>query len=104
MGNVSGSFSYNANIPFDPIPTVSGAGSWSDTRVGYAVGGGLEAALGGGLKARIEYRYTDFGNISHNVPLIDNGCTIAGAICGTNAHIDTRAAFNTVKLGLGVDF
>ena len=105
IGNVSGSFSYNANFgPFDPIPTVSGVGSWSDTRVGYAVGGGLETALGGGLKARIEYRYTDFGNISHNVPLTDNSCTAGVHICGTNAHIDTHAAFNAVKLGLGVDF
>ena len=106
IGEVSGSFSYHATVATVPAiegsaPSVAGAGSWSDTRVGYTAGGGLETALGGGVKARIEYRYTDFGNISHNVPLTQACGDFA---CGSNARIDTHAAFNTVRLGIGVDF
>jgi outer membrane immunogenic protein len=101
IGEVSGSFSYRATTLVEPTASVTGAGSWSDTRVGYTVGGGLETALGGGVKARIEYRYTDFGDISHNIPLTQ---VCPGLVCGSNAHIDTHAAFNTVRLGLGVDF
>jgi outer membrane immunogenic protein len=112
IGDVSGSFSYNASGP--PLagvavglaaPSVAGAGSWSDTRLGYTAGGGLEAALGGGLKARLEYRYTDFGHISQNIPLTSLNCVAAaGCTSGTNSHIDTNAAFQTVKIGIGIDF
>jgi outer membrane immunogenic protein len=102
IGDVSGSFSYHATI-VESSSSVTGAGSWSDTRFGYTVGGGLETALGGGIKARIEYRYTDFGDISHDIPLSAVACPGTG-LCGTNAHIDTHAAFNTVRFGVGVDF
>jgi outer membrane immunogenic protein len=104
IGNVAGAFSYNAEFPCCFIPTVFGSGHWSETRTGYTVGGGLETALLGPVKARIEYRYTDFGNISQTVHLDSIGCTPGVFACGSHAHIDTRAAFNTVRLGLGVDF
>jgi len=114
IGNVSGAFGFDAQGP-SPVPTptptrtlvpppsVSGAGSWSETRVGYTAGGGLEAALGAGLKARFEYRFTDFGHISHDVPLTSMNCT-GGCTSGTNARIDTNASFQTFRLGLGIDF
>ena len=54
-----------------------------------------------GLKGRLEYRFTYFGHISKDIPLMSTGCGIY--ICGTNAHIDMNAAFHTVRLGLGVD-
>ena len=75
FGNVSGSFSYNAQYGYDCwAASVTGAKSWSDTRLGYTAGGGLEVDLGMGLKARIEYRFTDFGHISKDVPLTSTGC------------------------------
>ncbi len=102
FGNVSGSFSYNAQYGSAYWPaSVSGAKSWSDTLLGYTLGGGLEVDLGMGLKARLEYRYTDFGHISKDVPLTSTGCGYYS--CGTNAHIDMNAAFHTVRFGLGVD-
>jgi outer membrane immunogenic protein len=104
IGNVAGAFSYNADFSGVVLPVVFGSGNWSETRTGYTVGGGLETALLGPVKARIEYRYTDFGTISQSVPLTSIGCTPGVFTCGTHAHIDTRAAFNTVRLGLGVDF
>jgi outer membrane immunogenic protein len=102
FGNVSGSFSYTAQFdsPYTPA-SVSGAKSWSDTLLGYTLGGGVEVDLGGGLKGRLEYRYTDFGRISKDVPLTSTGCEFY--ICGTNAHIDMNAAFHTLRFGLGVD-
>jgi opacity protein-like surface antigen len=80
---------------------VTGAKSWNDTRLGYTLGGGIELDVGKGLKARLEYRFTDFGHISKDVPLTGAGCDSYS--CGTNAHIDMNAAFHTVRLGLGVD-
>jgi outer membrane immunogenic protein len=102
FGNVSGSFSYTAQFDSFYTPaSVSGAKSWSDTLLGYTLGGGVELDLGGGLKGRLEYRYTDFGRISKDVPLTSTGCEFF--ICGTNAHIDMNAAFHTLRFGLGVD-
>jgi len=102
VGNVSGSFSYNAQFGSGYwAASVTGAQSWSDTRLGYTMGGGFEVDLGKGLKARLEYRYTDFGQISKDVPLASSGCESFS--CGTNAHIDMNAAFHTVRLGLGID-
>jgi outer membrane immunogenic protein len=100
FGEVSGAFSYDAQYKCSGA-SVTGAMSWNDIRFGYTWGGGLEAVVGMGLKARIEYRYTDFGRISKDVPLTSTGCEYYN--CGTNAHIDMNAAFHTVRLGLGWD-
>jgi outer membrane immunogenic protein len=102
FGNVSGSFNYNAQYgPVTSPTSVTGVGSWNDIRIGYTWGGGIELDIGMGLKARLEYRFTDFGHISKDVPLASTGC--GSYSCGTNAHIDMNAAFHTVRLGLGVD-
>ncbi|WP_411028748.1 outer membrane protein, partial [Salmonella sp. s59944] len=37
--------------------------STSNDVVGWTVGGGLEYALMGGLRARVEYQYVDFGSV-----------------------------------------
>jgi outer membrane immunogenic protein len=37
--------------------------SASNDLVGWAVGGGYEMAFGGGLRARVEYQYVDFGSV-----------------------------------------
>jgi outer membrane immunogenic protein len=102
FGDVSGTFSYDAKYGSGcSAASVTGAKTWDDIRLGYTVGGGLETDVGLGLKARLEYRYTDFGRISKDVPLTSTGCEYYS--CGTNAHIDMNAAFHTVRLGLGVD-
>lgn len=117
FGEISGSFSYRAVTnyagEFVFTDTTTGAGSWNDTRIGATVGIGGETILVPGWKARFEYRYTDFGSFSKDVALVRT-CTdaTAGATCAavgpnvgsTNAHIDLRAAFHTVRLGLGFNF
>src|SRR5262249_18777280 len=76
LDQVSGSFSYlavatNALAQGDVLitDTTSGAKSWSDIRLGGTVGGGMEIATSSGFKVRVEYRYTDFGNFSKDIPL-----------------------------------
>jgi len=125
FGPVSGSFSYSATFaslalcipmttggsctPLPPVPPLTGGGaaSWSDTRVGYTVGGGAEWLYTRNIKLRVEYRYTDFGSFSKDVPLAvtAGACsTTAGCVAAGNAHIDMRAYFHTVRFGVGFGF
>jgi outer membrane immunogenic protein len=116
FGHVSGSFGYAATFGPCPPSTVSpvvpgvcptaggGAGSWSDTRVGYTVGGGAEWMYTRNIRLRVEYRYTDFGSFSKDVPLAVTAgvCTAAaGCVATGNAHIDMRASFHTLRFGVG---
>ncbi len=128
IGQISGSFSYAgcqlstcattfrstlSHSSFTPdffSPTtfrhstnVAGAACWSDTRVGGTVGAGVETQLWAGVKGRIEYRYTDYGKISKDVPLTTNN-SFCGSSCGSVAHIDTRAFNQRLTVGLGFDF
>jgi outer membrane immunogenic protein len=110
FGEVSGSFSYTGNWATGPA-TVSGSGSWNDTRVGYTVGGGIESDVSSlfgvrGLKARAEYRFTSYGSYSKDIAL-----ACVGAACGpsvapsSNAHIEVSDVYNHKFLvGLGFDF
>ena len=44
-----------------PLPTFSG---YSERRTGWTVGAGVEYAISESMTARLEYRYTDFGQAS----------------------------------------
>jgi outer membrane immunogenic protein len=118
VGSVCGSFNYSGTLtiptgtvmsgirmPGTPITTTaSGADNWCETRVGYTVGAGVETgiALGYNSKLRFEYRYTDLGSFSRDVPLVavstPTPCSVG---CTGNAHIDLRAAFHTFRVGIG---
>jgi outer membrane immunogenic protein len=93
----------SSEIPGTPGFTTSafGADNWCETRVGYTVGAGVETAipLGYNSKLRFEYRYTDLGSFSRDVPLAEIPCIVGS--CSGNAHIDMRAAFHTFRVGLG---
>ncbi len=108
IAEVDGSFSYNscsvALLGLSPV-CVRGSDSWSDTRVGWTAGGGVEVALFAGWKARVEYRYSDLGRYSHNVPLSNNsGGVCPSSVCGTNARIDMHPTEQKVTFGIGFDF
>jgi opacity protein-like surface antigen len=66
------------------------------------VGAGVETAiaLGFNSKLRFEYRYTDLGSFSKDVPLAVT-TTPCNFGCTGNAHIDMRAGFHTFRVGLG---
>src|SRR5262249_29636253 len=105
LGEVCGSFSYSAML--------SGLGAFAvgsskrcDTRVGYTVGGGFELALFQGWKARIEYRFTDFGDYSKNVPLTAGPSSLCFSPfnCSGNARVNLDDNnFHTIRIGIGVD-
>ncbi|MDO9411267.1 MAG: porin family protein [Pseudolabrys sp.] len=66
--------------------SVTGFGETSDTKAGYALGGGVEAAVSGPWTAKVEYLYVDLGRTS--APL------------GTDVRFQT----NTVRAGLNYRF
>src|SRR5262245_3881041 len=78
FGEVKGSFGYAAQIP--GFSQTSGAANWSDTRVGWTVGAGAETVVAAGWKARVEYRYTDFGEYSKTIPLSFSCFAVACAV------------------------
>jgi outer membrane immunogenic protein len=99
-------------VPGPPVPgppvfvpgfttSAFGADNGCQTRPGYTVGAGVETAiaLGFNSKLRFEYRYTDLGSFSRDVPLAEIPCSVAP--CTGNAHIDMRAGFHTFRVGLG---
>jgi outer membrane immunogenic protein len=120
FGEVSGSYTYtavnnyfNSDGFLDLTHMANAAGSWSETRIGWTAGGGVEFALWGPWKARLEYRYTDLGEFTKIVPLtrtcIEAGpgpatCATAPNTGSTAASIDLSATFQTVRVGLGFDF
>lgn len=63
---------------------VAGVASATSTKAGYAIGGGVEAALAGPWTAKVEYLYADLGR----------GASVLGA--------DTR--FNTSLVRAGVNY
>ena len=107
FGEVKGSFGYFAQsftavgLPFS---ATSGGSSWSDTRVGWTVGAGAETVVAAGWKARVEYRYTDFGQYSKTTPL---SFQCFAAACGpnsTSAIVNLHPTFHTIRVGLGYNF
>jgi outer membrane immunogenic protein len=83
--------------PCTPAPTGSAAGSFSQTRVGWVVGAGVEAALGGGWTGKLEYLYMDLGDIDNvfasTVPHF-SGTFLAGS----------RVTDNIVRVGVNYRF
>lgn len=53
---------------FTPEYTATGPLPGSKTQTGWTIGAGLEHALTDHLTTRIEYRYTDFGRATYEIP------------------------------------
>jgi outer membrane immunogenic protein len=118
VGQISGSFSYLGTVFFPGLITVFGrppaefagstasaAANWSDDRVGGTAGVGVETAVWAGWKARIEYRYTDFGSYTKSFPL--NTVCALGSGCSAPSNavtINLRESFHTIRVGMGYDF
>jgi outer membrane immunogenic protein len=66
--------------------SITGFGDTSTTKTGYAIGGGVEAALNGPWTAKVEYLYADLGR--------------TGAPLGSDARFNT----NLVRAGLNYRF
>jgi opacity protein-like surface antigen len=122
FNHVSASYSYASTITYTnlaisgnlspqvAVDTLAGSGSVDKTLTGGTAGGGVEVIIAPGWKARLEYRWSGFGNLSFDVPLART-CTGAGCAAvvlpgasGT-AHIDIgNIAFHTIRAGIGFNF
>ena len=110
LGSVDSAFTYSATTMYSQVGggavthTTFGTGSWSDTRLGWTAGAGIEAALAANWKVRAEYRFTDLGRSNQNIPLIR---TTNGALpnAGSAAAVaDVSASFHTLRLGVAYSF
>jgi outer membrane immunogenic protein len=108
FGEVKGSFGYAANISCGGsfCSQTSGAANWSDTRVGWTAGAGVETVVAANWKARFEYRFTDFGTYSKSIPLAYScagvGCTASPV--SSNAVVNLHPTFHTFRVGLAYNF
>jgi outer membrane immunogenic protein len=104
LGEISGAFSFNSTVASGASAggTAISNASWVDRRAGGTIGAGIETALWSGWKARIEYRYTDFGTYTKTFPV----STLCGSCASPSrlVNIDLRESFHAVRIGLGFDF
>jgi outer membrane immunogenic protein len=104
IGEVTGNFYYNSMCSIGTCfgSTANTNSSWSDVRVGGTVGAGVETEVWAGWKARLEYRYTDFGSQTKTVPVSTScvGCFNPSS----SASINLSESFHKVTVGLGFDF
>jgi outer membrane immunogenic protein len=78
-------------LAFGGVKANTAGGSVSETRAGWTVGGGVEAAIAGPLTAKIEYLYADLGKMNCGAPT----CTAGG---------DVKFNANIVRAGLNYRF
>jgi outer membrane immunogenic protein len=83
--------------PALPTPAGSAAGSFRQTKTGWVIGGGLEAALGGGWTGKLEYLYVDLGSVSNSFE------STAFPFNGT-VRASSRVADNIVRVGVNYRF
>ncbi len=76
-------------------PTVTQIGSYSTSRVGYALGAGVEYAWTPNVTTKLEYMYYDFGSSTQ--------LASAGSLDPTN-NVRIRNNVHTVKIGLNYLF
>ena len=78
-----------------PFPAGAFANSFSTTRTGWTVGGGVEGVISGNWTAKLEYLYMDYGTINS---------TFAGVVPFTPINLSTHVTDNVVRAGLNYHF
>jgi outer membrane immunogenic protein len=111
LGSVDSAFSYSATTVYNEVGggsithTTFGTDSWTDTRLGWTAGAGVEAALAPSWKVRAEYRFADLGRFTRDVPLTrattDNSLPNIGS---SAAATNVSASFHTLRLGVAYSF
>jgi outer membrane immunogenic protein len=88
-------------------------GTWSQTRVGWTVGAGVEAALGSNWSVKFEYLYMDLGHVGGSSAINSTATNAANTptqgfntITTTNLAyaFNTRFTDNIVRIGLNYRF
>jgi outer membrane immunogenic protein len=94
---------FNANNVFccNHLPPMFGASAFSDTRVGWTAGAGLEWMFMPNWSAKVEYLYYDLGTVNSAffIPAIDNVTGFQAFFAG-----QTRARFNGNIVRAGVNY
>jgi len=115
FGRVTGTFNYAASeidgcsASESSCAYVNGGGIWSTVRTGATAGAGVETLFSTGfgpfpsMTLRLEYRYTDLGTFSENVPL-RTFCADNCSSPSNNASISLHPKFQTVTVGFGLNF
>ena len=71
------------------VPLVgTSTGSFNETRTGWVVGAGVEAAVSGSWTVKFEYLHVDLGNVTTNLLSTNGGGAFAGTIVGTSRVTD----------------
>jgi outer membrane immunogenic protein len=93
---------FQNNLPFGP-PFAS-VGSFSDTRVGWTAGGGLEWLFWPNWSAKVEYLYYDLGNVTVALNPLAN-VAVGGFVRHVSTPIaTTRFDGHVVRAGLNYHF
>jgi outer membrane immunogenic protein len=104
---------FNNDCAQFPANCIAGAafssGSFSDTRVGWTAGGGLEWMFMPNWSAKVEYLYYDLGNVSYSAGVLTTlNSTLtalpAGSIAGVVSQSQTRFNGNIVRAGVNYHF
>jgi outer membrane immunogenic protein len=84
---------FTGGIAFGEIKgSVAGFGSFTETRTGWTLGGGVEYAFVDRVSAKLEYLYVDLGNATCN------------ATCSGGNPVDVSFATNVLRAGVNYRF
>jgi outer membrane immunogenic protein len=105
ISQVKTAISTSTSISTLGVGPLSASNSVTKTLTGYAVGAGLEYALGGGWSIKGEYLHLGFGNQSYdfNAPFSE---TVAGINFSGNTavHADVKTDFDIARVGANYQF
>jgi len=82
--------------------TFAGSNSFSNTRVGWTVGGGIQYAVTNNWWVFAEYRYTNFGTINNE--LFPGLASFDPAITGGSISASRQLTENQVQVGFSYKF
>ena len=94
-GVAFGGFNTNFSIAAPAVPFFA-TSSFSNTRVGWTVGGGIEYAITNNWSIRAEYRYTNFGNIRDGL--------FAGTFPVAGSFVNERRQLNQNQVQVGFSY
>jgi outer membrane immunogenic protein len=108
-GQTKSSTSITQIVESDPIflPNhYSSFGSFSNTRVGWTAGGGVEWLFAPNWSVKAEYLYYDLGNVTYGLSPLQNFSTVGGGTLFTAGAPVSRTRFtgNIVRAGLNYHF
>ena len=94
-------FNANTVLCCSHLPPVFGASAFSDTRVGWTAGAGLEWMFMPNWSAKVEYLYYDLGTVNSAffIPAVDNVTGFQAFFAG-----QSRARFNGNIVRAGVNY